>query len=296
MNTFIRYLLICLFLASAAACSSDDSSSGSSTSTADDVSGAEGNQVQRAEIDSSNARQLGIAATQGVKQAVDYQGLPDLGFRQARDPRVDTVSASLTQHFAVGSAGAPAPPITCTNGSFTEITNPDDSTTVTFNRCDIEPLPGFVMTLDGVVNSSSSDSANITTVNLEYVDFTIELLGEVTLLNFEASCDTDNTTTEITCAFPGVVGFDGRIYDLSDASVSGDAFSGYSVTATIVDPDHGSFTIATISPIVFGCPDEQPLSGQLEFTDGAGVLVTVTFNDCASFTVSYSGTAELYNW
>ena len=49
----------------------------------------------------------------------------------------------------------------------------------------------------------------------------------------------------------------GGVYDLSEASVSGDAFSGYTVTATIVDPDHGSFTIATtIAPILFACPDE----------------------------------------
>jgi hypothetical protein len=78
--------------------------------------------------------------------------------------------------------------------------------------------------------------------------------------------------------------------------VVGDGSSGYSVTATIVDPDHGSLTIATITPILFGCADGQPSSGALQFTDGNGVPVSVTFNDCASFTLSYSGTSEVYNW
>ena len=96
--------------------------------------------------------------------------------------------------------------------------------------------------------------------------------------------------------FPGTPGIDGRVYVFSDASVTGDEFSGYSIRVAIDDPDHGSFVVDTTTPILFGCSNGQPSSGALQFTDGAGVLVSVTFNDCASYTVSYSGTSAMFLW
>jgi hypothetical protein len=284
MNSFIRYLGLCFFLVALVACSG---SSGDGSSGGDNDS----SESEIARINAGNAEQLGTAAAEGVKQAVEYQTAPDLGFRPSARPTIDSISSDLAKSFAGRTASAPAA-ITCTTGSIVEDNNPDGSTTVTFNLCDI----GFGLILDGVVNTSSSVSGNITTVELEYVDFTISFAGDDTTLNFEASCATDNTTMETSCAFPGVVGFDGRIYDFYDASVSGDQFSGYNITATIVDPDHGRFTIVTTDPILFGCANGQPMAGALQFTDGIGVLVTVTFNDCASFTVSYSGTSEIYLW
>jgi hypothetical protein len=93
-----------------------------------------------------------------------------------------------------------------------------------------------------------------------------------------------------------VVGYDGRVYDFSDVSVDGDEFSGFNVTAAIVDPQHGRFTITTTTPILFTCPNGQPFPGALQFTDGDGVLVTVTFTDCDSYVVSYNSTTEVYYW
>ena len=129
-----------------------------------------------------------------------------------------------------------------------------------------------------------------------YQDFTIDLGIDVYSIDIEAVCRTDNTTMETSCDFPGAEGFDGRIYDLSEATVTGDALGGYFVTATIDDPEHGTFSIDTNAGIVFACANDRPLSGELQFTDGADVLVTVTFNDCDSFTVSYNGTSEIFNW
>jgi hypothetical protein len=279
MNSMINYLFLCFFVVSATACSS--SGGGDSDS----------NQVLAARINSGNAEQLGTASTEAAKQAVQNQTATALGFRSSGKPSIDTISSDLSKSFAGRTANAPAP-FTCVTGSVVEVTNPDGSATVTFTMCDV----GFGLVLDGIVNASSSVSGNTTTVDLEYIDFTISFGLDVITIDMEASCTTDNTTMETSCTFPNVVGFDGRIYSFSEVTVSGDDFSGYTVSATIVDPDHGSFSIVTTNPILFGCVNEQPISGGIQFTDGAGVLVTVTFNDCASFTVSYSGTSEIYFW
>jgi len=279
MNSMINYLFLCFFVISATACSS--SGGGDSDS----------NQALAARINSGNAEQLGIAGTEAAKQAVQNQTATALGFRSSGKPSIDTISSDLSKSF-VGRTANAAASFTCVNGSVVEVTNPDGSATVTFTMCDV----GFGLVLDGIVNASSSVSGNTTTVDLEYIDFTISFGPDVITIDLEASCTTDNTTMETSCTFPNVVGFDGRIYSFSEVTVLGDDFSGYTVSATIVDPDHGSFSIVTTNPILFGCVNEQPISGEIQFTDGAGVLVTVTFNDCASFTVSYSGTSEIYFW
>jgi hypothetical protein len=284
MNSCIRYLVLCLLLTGAVACSNGDGTSGDADS---DSSGS-----KPAEINAGNAGQLGAAAAEGAKQAVKNLNVPPLGLKTSPEHTVESVTQDLVTRIAGRTAGMSAP-VNCNPGSATETVNLG-STSVNFVTCDYDGL-GLII-LVGLVTASSSTAGDITTVKLEYVGFIISIGGEDTILNFEASCDTNNISGATSCAFPDVVGYDGRVYDFSDVTISGDGFSGYTVTASIVDPDHGSFTITTTAPILFTCPNGQPFSGALQFTDGADVLVTVTINDCDSYTVSYSGAIEVYTW
>lgn len=277
MDTMIKFLFLCFFAISIIACSSSDND--------------DSNQVLQARINSGNAEQLGTAATEAATQAVQNQPATSLGFKSPGKTSIDSVSIELAKSYAGRTANAPVPFI-CVTGNVVEATNPDASTTVTFATCDI----GFGLILDGIVTASRSTSGNTTTVDLEYIGFTITFLAVVTTFDMVASCTTDNITTETSCTFPNVVGFDGRIYTFADTTVTGDGFTGYTVSATIIDPDHGSFSIVTTAPILFGCPNGQPMSGEIQFTDDAGVLVSVTFNGCASYTVFFSGTAVIYLW
>jgi len=285
MGGFIRYLGLGMVLAAALACSG-----GGSSSNANNGSSAS----KLAEINAGNAEQLGAAAAEGAKQAAKNASVPALGFRPSGEPTVESVSHDLVTRIAGRTANLP-PPVYCDPGSATETVNLDDgSMSVNFVMCD---FGGYgLIVLDGLVTASSNVSADITTVNLAYVGFIISIGGEETILDFEASCDTNNISGATSCAFPDVVGYDGRVYDFADVSVDGDEFNGYSVTATIVDPDHGRFTIATTVPILFTCPNGQPVSGALRFTDSAGVPVTVTFVDCDSYAVSYNSTIQVYYW
>lgn len=284
MNNIVKYLFLCFFMVSVTACGS--SGSGDSDSSSD--------QVQGARINSGNAEQLGISATEAAKQSVLNNTTSGLGFKSAAKPGIGNISSELSKSFARRTANIPVPGLDCGLGSADETANPDGSTTVTFINCDLLGLG--VLVFNGTVLANTSTSGNTTTVDLDYMNFMIDDGLSVVTLDMQASCATDNTTMETSCTFSDLVGFDGRTYTFSSATVSGDAFSGYFVSATIIDPDHGSFSIVTTSPILFGCTNGQPNTGAIQFTDGAGVLVTVTFNDCASYTVSYSGTSEIYFW
>jgi hypothetical protein len=275
-----------VLLAAAVACSSDGGSGGSGG--VDNDSSAS----KLAEINAGNAEQLGAAATEGAKQAVKNVNAPALGFRSSGGPTVESVTQDLVTRIAGRTANLPVGDL-CNPGSATEIVNPDGSTSVNFVMCDFGG--SGIIILDGLVTAFTSVSGDITTVNLEYVGFIISIGGEDTILNFESSCDT-HISGATSCTFPDVVGFDGRVYNFSDVTVIEDLSGGYLVTATIVDPDHGSFSIVTTAPILFTCPNGHPLSGALQFTDGADVLVAVTFSDCDGYTVSYSGVIEVYSW
>lgn len=279
MNTLVKHLVLCFFVASMAAC-------GSSGGDGDE------NQAQPVGINAGNAKQIGTAAAEAAKQAVSKNTTSVLGFKSPTNRGVGSISSELSKIHAGKTANAPVPGI-CIPGSADETVNPDSSTTTTFIGCN---FLGSGLILDGTVIAFVTTTVDTITTDLEYINFSVTVGADITTLDMEATCTTDIATTETSCDFSDVVGFDGRIYIFSDATVTGDAISGYIVSATIVDPDHGSFFVVTTAPILFGCPNGQPLSGQMQFTDAAGVLVTVTFNDCASFTVSYSGTSEIYFW
>ena len=242
-----------------------------------------------ARISSDNAGELGVAATEGAAQSVEYQELSNLGFRPDPAPGIESFSSSLSaQQSAVGITG----PFVCIGGSFRETDNPDGSTSFRFDDCGI----GFGFTVDGQVNATSSTVGDITTVNLVYLNFSIEFAGESEQFNFQVSCATNNLTSETRCAFPNAPGIDGRLYNIFDSNVSGNAVDGYSITATVVDPDHGTLTIVTTNPLIFGCDNNRPMSGALQFIDGNGVIVDIIFNDCATFAVIFNGVSQVFNW
>ncbi len=279
MKNAIKPLLLVLIAILMAAC-------GGTGGNGDDIGG------RQVSINAANAKQVGTAAAEAAKQAVSKNTAGGLGFRSSTNPGVDGIGSELASIYAGRIANAPVLGI-CMPGSADETVNPDGSTTTTFTGCD---FLGSGLVLDGTVIGVVTVTADTIITDLEYINFTITIGSDVSALDMQATCTTVIATSETSCDFADVVGFDGRIYIFSDATISGDDISGYNVSATIVDPDHGSFSIVTTAPILFGCANGQPLSGQMQFTDANGVLVTVTFNDCASFTLSYSGISEVYFW
>ncbi len=282
MKSAFKFFLILLFSMTLLACSSGGD---------DD----EGGSASKAKISTSNEEDLGTAATEGAKQALDgnsasaFRG--SLGVRSVLDSLNESMLKKTSNKIALATVDVSS---ICTGGGTASVNSNTNgsSSVITYGNCDI----GTAIA-NGVVNISSSTSGTVTTTNLEYTNFTITIGSEVTTINMSATCTVDTSSFASSCSYSSdVTGIDGRSYSVSGSSISGNSSSGYTVSATITDPDHGTLSITTTSPILFNCTNGQPSSGEIQFSDGDGVLVTVTFNDCNSFTISYSGSSNVYTW
>jgi hypothetical protein len=244
-----------------------------------------------AAINSANAKDLATAATEGAKLAADSDNVSQFGLKSASKATLENLTETVARDFAlIPQSVMPNP---CTGGGGVTIdTLPDGTFLLDYQLCDIA---GIIA--DGVITLNSTVSGDITTVSLSYTSFSITIGTDTSVSSLTAVCTINNNTAATSCTYSSdIAGFDGRTYSISGLNVSGDSIAGYSVSATIIDPDHGIITISTTIPILFNCPNEQPSMGEIQFTDSAGVLVSVTFNDCDSFTVFYNGVATLYNW
>ena len=76
--------------------------------------------------------------------------------------------------------------------------------------------------------------------------------------------------------------------------VTGNAYSGYNVSGSVTDPDHGLIEISA-SGLTFDCPGGQPGSGSITVT-GANTTLEVNFVSCSEFTVTLNGVSETVLW
>jgi len=252
-------------------CSSDDSASGPVSAT----------------IDSENAEDLATAGTEAVKQGVNSDSLNIFGARIAgRDPLKQLSAATAqVQPMAEEIAGI------CEDG-FVDSTGTSSGGTITYNDC---VIAGAIF--NGSATFSSSTAGNVTTFSISYSNFTVTFDGETTSVSASITCTTDSAAGTTSCSYDSTAaGIDGRTYVVSDMSVSGSSASGWTVSATVVDPDHGEVTITTTIAVNFGsCANGQPESGTITVSDGTNEM-TVTYNDCASFSVDFDGSTTTYNW
>jgi len=280
MKNLFKYLVVLLFSMTLIACGSSSSDSGSSGTTTS---------TSAASLSSTNERDLATAATEGVKAAVEGGSAPLRGpvSRADLNQTVQDHARLLAQTIDVSSS-------VCSSGTAITEVNEDASVIVTtYSNCSY--LDGGVF--DGVVRITSDAGDSTTTTTIVYENFTYTFNGETETFNLSATCVNDNTTFESTCTYESDIdGIDNRTYSVSNSSVSGSASSGYTVSATVTDPDHGSFSITTTSPIILDCANGQPSSGVIEFSDSTGLTATVTFNDCTNFTISYDGNSSTYDW
>jgi len=276
MSKQFKYLLVILFSMTLIAC-------GGGGGGGDDGDGGP------ATISANNEEDLAIAATEGAKSAVSSASAPLRGVagRAVLNRAVQDHANKLIARVVDVSSSV------CTGGSASSDINDDASLIVTtYNNC------GFAGgVIDGVVRIVTDAGDSTTTTTIEYEGVTFTSGGTTETLNLSVSCVSDNETFESTCTYDSDIdGIDGRTYSVSGSTVTGDSSSGYTISATVTDPDHGTFSIETTSPILFNCSTGQPSSGEIRFSDADDVVVTVTFNDCTSFTISYDGGSGTYNW
>ena len=278
METIINKLSI-LFLTGAiiltTSCSSDGGAGVSTNAT----------------ISDTNAQALAIAGTEGVKQAVDSDTVSPFAKINNTSTTGD-FTVALAQQLSADPKLAEQTIDICEFGNvIMNINESNGSGSIVYNSC---VIGGSL--INGSANFTSSKVGSITTTTITFVDFTITFNGETETIDMSATCIFNSDTASMSCSYNSTaLGIDGRTYSVSNVTVTGDNLSGYSVSATISDPDHGNITISTGSPITLNCSNGQPDSGSIIITDGSNSM-TVTFNSCSSYTVTLNGNSNLYDW
>jgi len=272
MYSIKRFLLVLGILSIIAGCSSD---SGTSPAT----------------ITAENSKDLAVAATSAVKTAVDNEDtttfLPKTGTSSFD---VLEFSKQIAQRsFATEDISS----YFCQPGGTAIAEGSETSGSITLTNCDVGS--GFEsVVLNGTMSFSSNSSGTSFTASF---NLSITENGVTETISGSASCTVDQSSGAENCTYNiNTTGIDGRTYNVSDVSVSGSSFSGYTVSGSVNDPDHGAITINTTTPITFGgCPGGAPDGGEMTF-NSQNVTATVTFNADCTFTVTLDGVPTTYNW
>jgi len=259
------------------------------------------NTPKTANITPANSQDLAIAATVGASKSIN----PDSTASFDTLAFTNTLRNLSTQSATSGTALADYK--ACSTGdniNTTDVTtSPDGSssvdTTITFIECNLNNN-GAIVNGELLINSSYVASTFATSFSMVFNNFTVTEQGVVENIDFSMQCGTVNTNTfEYDCSTTSssVTAIDTRNYTIKTESITGDATSGYSVSAIVTDPDHGDIAIKA-SNILFNClaPDaDRPGSGTIDFTSN-GDSAAVSFDNCSSYTVTVNGVANLYTW
>jgi len=274
MNKIRNFLLISAFIVLGTACSSGGGGGGD------------------AEITDENLEELATAGTEGIKQAVNNQSAPLPFARTNTSSTIKNLTVSLAQTVSQN----PKLEVLdlsdiCENagGSVTFDGN-ENGGTIVYASCVIGGS-----TVSGTAKYKISESGDTTTFTIEYIDFTITFDGVTETLDLKATCTI--TSTSSSCTYDSeALGIDGRTYEVTDISVSGDSSSGYTIGCVVDDPDHGDITITTTTPITFNCSNGQPDNGVIVMTDGDDNTATITFIDCNNYSVDFNSTTTTFTW
>ena len=180
----------------------------------------------------------------------------------------------------------------CDSGTADLDQNSDGTSgTIVFTDCLVTLGNGEVV--NGNVDFSATISGiTITSLDMEFIDFTVDYLGQTQPVNLTVSCSGSPLVCNL---FSDFVGFDGRIYRVEVTAVTNTAGNTFDVDATVFDPDHG-FTTIDADVTYNNCVGGVPESGSITVTGAAATNASVVFNDCDSFTITHMGVPTVYFW
>jgi hypothetical protein len=273
---------------------SDDSSSSSSTT----YTGA----TAQATIDTSNAKELTTGAASGTQQAVasDALSLAAKGSQPTPTSKLTEVSPRIAQWIDQLRRPNAAKVVDVSNeicdqgGSAVADTNDAETQgAITFTNCTMSDTEGGSMVLNGTVTYNADASAD--TINMVY-NVSVDYIGQTQVILVTLACDnvsSPSASCSITSDFEGI---DGKVYRIEDLSVSGSHASGFYVSMTFYDPDHGWIAVTTTQPLTYGCADAVPGSGMLSMNGADDTSATISFDSCSSYTVTVDGVGTSYDW
>ncbi len=250
-----------------------------------------------AEITDANSKDVAVAGAEATKAATDSDEVP-LAFKTGSTgyPTNALDVLDLGKQIAANLNAIEDYSYLCDVSGTLTIDVPDSATTssytatATYTNCTVSGYGAYQATINGTITVSGNSSTFRISANLS-----VTANGETDSFTYSATCSSSGSSTLDSCTYSSsFTGDDGRSYNMSDVSVSGNDISGYSVSGRVTDPDHGVVTIATTTPVKFECTNGNPSEGVITVTGNA--TVTVTFIDCDSFSVVFDGTTTVYTW
>lgn len=239
-----------------------------------------------ATISDTNKQDLALAASLGVVQAQKSSSTPATGVIISSSDVVDQANQLVNTTYQLHKLplATDVSSQACPNGGSANIsdTATQSNITIVYSNCRFDDVSAT-----GTAVISISD----TTFSISYTDFRITVDGETTVLNMTVSCNSTGTSCTITSDF---VGANGRSYRVTDTTVSGNSSTGYNVSATVFDGEHGSITVNATN-VTFNCDNGLPGTGTVTFSDGS-TTATVTFDSCSSYTLTIDGVGTTYDW
>jgi hypothetical protein len=300
MNRFAILIAVGLSLLLQACGGGGGDSSGGSTITT--YSGL----MTEARIDTGNSQDLSTAVASGAMQSVVADSAEGaLLPRSVPNPESKLVEISpkiaqwITQSGVLYSAKTTnySAYICDSGGSAVADTNDAETVgTIVFLNCGISDGASGTIVITGSVDFSitlsggSADSMSMT------FRVTVAYGGESANINMTISCV--NLTGVASCTVSSdFVGLDNRVYRVTDITVSGNASSGYYVSATVYDPAHGRVGMTTTAPLLYNCSNGVPSTGTVVISGTDSTSATINFVSCSEFNVTVAGgSSETFFW
>ncbi|MCU7841052.1 MAG: hypothetical protein KZQ94_16940 [Candidatus Thiodiazotropha sp. (ex Troendleina suluensis)] len=247
----------------------------------------------QAVVSETNAKDLAITAASGVKRAVDENGITFPMQSVATRPAANALNA--TSEYAsreiVDASAEMCPHGGTATAEYIEA-SPGFINIFEANACSYgEGL--FLYTFTGRIHATHADDS-------DFSAFTHVMTGSLTTvdgvtrdINRTFSCDGDFRCN----FFSDYSGYDGRLYRVTEVSVTEEGNSAYSASGRIYDPNHGYIDVTTEIPFTLDCPDDRPGAGRLSFTGANQSSGSIEFISCTEYVVTTgSGTSNTYSW
>lgn len=240
-----------------------------------------------------NQQALSVASVEATKQAVSSDSANDalpIGIESnhvAANIAIEIVYKTTLDRVNLPIAADVSDDF-CDTGSVSF--SGSDPIKFTYNGCVSDGV-----TIDGVAIVSYSDDGD--SFRVEYKNFKINYgNGNTDTINSVVSCSgLASATFEFECSVSSDFQVDGRNYRVENSVVSGDESNGFNVDARVYDEEFG-FIDVTSTGLIFDCDNGYPSTGTITMTDASGTTGTLTFDGCASFSLTIDGVSETFDW
>jgi len=249
-----------------------------------------------AAITTANAEEIGRKATEGVNEATNLvtvgEGIPFAVGVSSNNVALVKKVEEIARKVINGSTALNLPAAmliswdqlnaeTATNdfcgGSVTVPDNIDPNASLNFSMtfnslCFDDGITSLVMNGALTFTETASD------ISISFINFSVNINGNTETFSGKFSCDLSGSNCTISTDFAGS---DGKVYRLTNVSITGDSISGYYVSANFYHHEFGEVMITTNTAVNYGGCGIYPSTGEIYISSSDGSYITVTFSGCS---------------